>query len=66
MLLTERHVVAIHNIDSAVVLEVETDDAERLFVVTGRNAPADPAAARQLVMSLVANRRAASRPKIVA
>lgn len=58
MLLTERHIVAIHNTAAGIVLEVETDNGERIFVVTGRGATErpDPAAARQLVMSLVANR----------
>ena len=36
VLLTDRHVRAVHNTGSGIVLEVETDDGERLFVVTGR------------------------------
>ncbi len=36
VLLTERHIRAVHNTGSGIVLEVETDDGERLFVVTGR------------------------------
>lgn len=65
VLLTERHVRALHNTPSGVVLEVECDDGARVYVVTGRGA-AGPAEARQLVMSLVANRRRASSPKAVA
>lgn len=66
MLLSERHIREVHNTDASIVLEVETHDGEVLFVVTGRGAPAEPAAARQLVMSLVAKRRQASSPKAAA
>lgn len=66
VLLTDRHIRRLHNIDGAIVVEVESDDGEVLFTVTGRRAPTDPARARQLVMSLVANRRAASSPNTAA
>jgi hypothetical protein len=41
-------------------------DGERVFVITGRGAPADLVVSRQLVMSLVANRHQAASPKTVA
>lgn len=66
VLLTERRIRALHNTEAGVVIEAECYDGERVFVVTGRHAPADPAASHQLVMSLVANRRHAARPKTVA
>ena len=53
MLLTERHVRALHNTADDIVLEVETDDGERLFVVTGRaldgDGPARLRAAREAI-----------------
>lgn len=72
VLLSERRIRALHHTDSGLVMEAECYDGERVFVVTGRRAPATPAtppelaASRQLVMSLVANRRQAARPKSVA
>lgn len=65
VLLSDRHVRALHNTPSGIVLEVECDDGARVFVVTGR-AAGGPAEARQLVMSFVANRRRASSPNTVA
>lgn len=66
VLLTERRIRAMHNIDSGIVMELECYDGERFFVVTGRGSPGDPAAARQLVMSLVANRNQTTNPNTVA
>jgi hypothetical protein len=66
VLLTERRIRAVHNTDSGIVVEAECYDGERLFVVTGRGASPDPAAARQLVMSLMENRHQAASPKTVA
>ncbi|MGH4013108.1 MAG: hypothetical protein ACRDSL_04095 [Pseudonocardiaceae bacterium] len=66
VLLSERQIRALHTTDAGIVIEAECDDGERVFVVTGRRAPADLAASRQLVMSLVANRRQAATPKTVA
>ncbi|MPZ64035.1 MAG: hypothetical protein GEU83_00415 [Pseudonocardiaceae bacterium] len=66
VLLTERQVRALHNTDAGIVMELECYDSERIFVVTGRGAPADPVAARSLVMSVVANRHHAASPKTVA
>lgn len=66
VLLTERRIRGMHNTDAGIVMELECYDGERIFVVTGRGAAADPAAARQLVMSLVAKRHQAPSPKTVA
>ena len=66
VLLSERRIRALHHTDNGIVIEAECYDGERVFVVTGRRAPADVAESRQLVMSLVANRRQATRPKSVA
>lgn len=65
VLLSDRHVRALHNTRAGIVLEVECDDGARVHVVTGR-AAGDARAAGQLVMSLVANRRRASSPNSVA
>ena len=66
VLLSERRIRALHHTDSGIVIEAECYDGERVYVVTGGQAPSDLAASRQLVMSLVANRRQAARPKSVA
>lgn len=66
VLLSERRIRALHHTDNGIVIEAECYDGERVFVVTGRRAPADVVESRQLVMSLVANRRQATRPKSVA
>ncbi|MGH4007890.1 MAG: hypothetical protein ACRDTH_06975 [Pseudonocardiaceae bacterium] len=66
MLLTERRIRALHNIGTGIVIEAECYDGERVFVVTGRGAPADLAVSQQQVMFLVANRDQAASPKTVA
>lgn len=66
VLLSERQIRALHTTDGGIVIEAECDDGERIFVVTGRRAAADPVASRQLVMSLVAKRRQAASPKTAA
>jgi hypothetical protein len=66
VLLTERRIRVLHNTDAGIVIEAECYDGERVFVVTGRAAAADPAGSRQLVMSLLANRHQAASPKTVA
>ncbi|MGH3978162.1 MAG: hypothetical protein ACRDRZ_04035 [Pseudonocardiaceae bacterium] len=66
VLLTERRIRALHNTDDGIVMELECYDGERIVVVTGRGAPNDPVAVRQLVMSLVAKRHHAASPKTVA
>ena len=57
VLLTERHVHAVHNTPSGIVLEVVTDDRERLFVVTGRALDGDDGsrlrAAREAITKVV-------------
>jgi hypothetical protein len=69
VLLTERHVRAVHNTGAGIVLEVETDDGERLFVVTGRALAGDDRsrlrAAREAV-ARAAGRAAGSRGELVA
>lgn len=66
VLLTERRIRALHNTDAGIMIEAECYDGERVFVVTGRDAAADPVRSRQLVMSLLANRHQAASPKTVA
>jgi hypothetical protein len=66
VLLSERRIRALHHTETGIVMELECYDGERVFVVTGRDAPSDPAAARQLVMSVVAERHRAAGPKAVA
>ncbi|MGH3775558.1 MAG: hypothetical protein ACRDRR_07440 [Pseudonocardiaceae bacterium] len=66
VLLTERRIRALHNTGTGIVIEAECYDGERVFVVTGRGAPADLAVSHQLAMLLVANRGQAASPKTVA
>lgn len=66
VLLSERRIRTVHNTGNGIVVEAECYDGERVFVVTGRGAPQDPAASRQLVTSLLEKRHHAASPKTVA
>ncbi len=65
VLLTERHIRAVHITGSGIVLDVETDDGERLFVVTGRALDGDdrsPLHDARVAIAEVVSRRAGRSP----